>query len=109
MMGWSPPCHIPSFVEIGQPVPKKKIFEGYVVYSTVDLVCYCTNIDAFSKISFCFRLLFICEEVHWFSGKMLIVDCLFLLIFLYFEEDESIRLDNTNYNWSVSLKMLSVY
>ena len=29
MMGWSPQCYIPSFVEIGTPVPEKKIFEGY--------------------------------------------------------------------------------
>ena len=29
MMGWSPRCYIPSFVEIGLPVPKKKIIEGF--------------------------------------------------------------------------------
>ena len=29
MMGWSPPCFIPSFVEIGPPVPEKKIFEAF--------------------------------------------------------------------------------
>ena len=28
MMGRSPPCYIPSFVEIGLPVPEK-IFEGF--------------------------------------------------------------------------------
>ena len=28
MMGWSPRCYIPSFVEIGPPVPEK-IFEGF--------------------------------------------------------------------------------
>ena len=27
MMGRSPRCYIPSFVEIGPPVPEKKIFE----------------------------------------------------------------------------------
>ena len=32
MMGWSPQCYIPSFVEIGQPVPEKKIFEGFLPY-----------------------------------------------------------------------------
>ena len=32
MMGWSPGCCIPSFVEIGLPVPKKKIFEGVLPY-----------------------------------------------------------------------------
>ena len=29
MVGWSPGCYIPSFVEIGLPVPEKKIFEGF--------------------------------------------------------------------------------
>ena len=29
MMGWNPRCYIPSFVEIGLPVPEKKIFEGF--------------------------------------------------------------------------------
>ena len=28
MIGWSPRCYIPSFVEIGSPVPEK-IFEGF--------------------------------------------------------------------------------
>ena len=32
MMGWSPRCYIPSFVEIGQRVPEKKIFEGFLPY-----------------------------------------------------------------------------
>ena len=30
MMGLSPGYCIPSFVEIGQPVPEKKIFEGFL-------------------------------------------------------------------------------
>ena len=30
MMGWSPRCYIPSFVEIGPPVPEKKIFKGFL-------------------------------------------------------------------------------
>ena len=29
MMGWSPRCYIPSFVEIGPPVPEEKIFKGF--------------------------------------------------------------------------------
>ena len=29
MMGWSPRCYIPSLVEIGLPVPEKKIFKGF--------------------------------------------------------------------------------
>ena len=32
MMGWSPGCNIPSFVEIGLPVPEKKIFKGFLPY-----------------------------------------------------------------------------
>ena len=35
MMDWSPGCYIPSFVEIGQPVPEKKIFEGFLPYMGV--------------------------------------------------------------------------
>ena len=31
-MGWSPQCYIPSFVEIGQAVLEKKIFEGFLPY-----------------------------------------------------------------------------
>ena len=32
MMGWSPRCYIPSFVEIGPSVPEKKIFKGFLPY-----------------------------------------------------------------------------
>ena len=32
MMGWSPKCYIPSFMQIGRPVLKKKIFEGFLPY-----------------------------------------------------------------------------
>ena len=32
MMGRSLQCYIPSFVEIGLSVPKKKIFEGFLPY-----------------------------------------------------------------------------
>ena len=32
MMGWSPQCYIPSFVEIGPPVLEKKIFDGFLPY-----------------------------------------------------------------------------
>ena len=35
MMGWSPRCYIPSFVEIGPPVPEKKIFVGFLPYMGV--------------------------------------------------------------------------
>ena len=34
MMGWSPRCYIPSFVEIGPPV-LEKIFEGFLPYMGV--------------------------------------------------------------------------
>ena len=30
MMDWSPRCYIPSFVEIGLPVPEKKIFKRFL-------------------------------------------------------------------------------
>ena len=29
MMGWSPPCYIPSFMKIGLPVLEKKMFTIY--------------------------------------------------------------------------------
>ena len=32
MMGWSPRCYIPSFVEISPPDQEKKIFEGFLPY-----------------------------------------------------------------------------
>ena len=32
MMGWSPQCYIPSFVEIRLPVLEKKIFEGFLAH-----------------------------------------------------------------------------
>ena len=32
MMGWSPRCYKPSFVEISPPVPEKKIFKGFLPY-----------------------------------------------------------------------------
>ena len=33
MMGWCPRCYIPSFVEIGLPVPEK-IFKGFLPYQS---------------------------------------------------------------------------
>ena len=35
MMGLSPQCYIPRFVEIGPLVPEKKIFEGFLPYMGV--------------------------------------------------------------------------
>ena len=37
-MGWSPQYYIPSFVEIGPPVPEKKIFEGFLPYMGVEAI-----------------------------------------------------------------------
>ena len=38
MMGWSPLCYIPSFVEICLPVSEKKIFEGFLPYMDVEAI-----------------------------------------------------------------------
>ena len=38
MMGRSPRLYIPSFVEIGPPVPEKKIFEGFLPYDCSSLI-----------------------------------------------------------------------
>ena len=35
MMGLSPQCYIPRFLEIGPLVPEKKIFEGFLPYMGV--------------------------------------------------------------------------
>ena len=35
MMGCSPRCYIPSFVEISPPVQEKRIFEGFLPYMGV--------------------------------------------------------------------------
>ena len=35
MMGRSPQCYVPSFMEIGPPVPEKKIFERFLPYMGV--------------------------------------------------------------------------
>ena len=32
MMGWSPRCYIPSFIEISLLVPEKKIFKGFLPF-----------------------------------------------------------------------------
>ena len=41
MMGWSLECyiHVPSFVEIGLPVPEKKIFEGFYHIRVILVIC----------------------------------------------------------------------
>ena len=38
MMGWSPRCYIPSFVEIGLLVLEKKIFKGCLQYVGMEAI-----------------------------------------------------------------------
>ena len=49
MMGWSPRCYIPSFVEIGPPVPEKKIFEGFLPYMGVVAIFHQIFISLYLK------------------------------------------------------------
>ena len=51
MVGWSPRCHIPSFVKIGPPVLEEKIFEGFLPYMGVAAIWSCDP-DAVNKLSF---------------------------------------------------------
>ena len=45
MIGWSPGCYIPSFVEIGPSVLEKKIFEGFfTIYVLVKWPALCHQI-----------------------------------------------------------------
>ena len=51
MMGWSPRCYIPSFVEIGQPVPEKKIFKGFLPYmGMADSLVMCSFHKKFGSV-----------------------------------------------------------
>ena len=44
MMGWSARCYIPSFVEIGLPVPEK-IFKGFfTIYGHGGYLCHVSSI-----------------------------------------------------------------
>ena len=55
MMGWSPRCYIPSFVEIGPPVLEKKMFEWFfTIYGRGGHLGHVTQMprDAANKISF---------------------------------------------------------
>ena len=38
MMGWSPRCYIPNFVEIGPPVFEKQIFEEFLAHLSRRLI-----------------------------------------------------------------------
>ena len=44
MMGWSPRCYIPSFVEIGLSVPEKKIFDRFLPYISLYLKDFIQNL-----------------------------------------------------------------
>ena len=45
MMGSSPSCYIPSFVEFSPPVPEKEIFEGSLPYmGMVAIIAHATSI-----------------------------------------------------------------
>ena len=45
MMGWSAGCYIPSFVEIGPPVPEEKIFDRvFTTYGRGDHLGHATSI-----------------------------------------------------------------
>ena len=45
MMGSSPRCYIPSFVEISPPIPEMKIFEGVLPYmGMVAIIGHVTSI-----------------------------------------------------------------
>ena len=38
IMGRTPQCYIPIFVEIDRPVPVKKIFEGFLPYMDMSAI-----------------------------------------------------------------------
>ena len=47
----SPQCYIPSFVEIGPPVPEKKIFLWFLPYVGMAVILVC-DLDHLCKLSF---------------------------------------------------------
>ena len=49
LMGWSPQCYIPSFVQIGPPFLEKKIFEGFLLYMGVAAIL---DKDPVNKLAF---------------------------------------------------------
>ena len=52
MMGWIPRCYIPSFVEIGEAVPEKKIFEVFLPVIWAWRPSLSCDLDAANKFSF---------------------------------------------------------
>ena len=52
MMGWSPRCYIPSFVDIGQPVLEKKIFYYFFHHIWVWQPSLSCDPDAANKLAF---------------------------------------------------------
>ena len=64
MMGWSPQCYIPSFVEIGPLVPEKKIFDFFfTIYGRGGYLGHAT-----SNMSLDFHFL-VPESVHTKFGS----------------------------------------
>ena len=51
MMGWSPGCYIPSFVEIGKPV-SEKIFDVFLPYRGVGGPSWSCDQHRFIRFSF---------------------------------------------------------
>ena len=50
-MGWSPQCYIPSFVEIGPPVPEKDFWSVFTIYGRGGHLGHVTQLPA-NKLSF---------------------------------------------------------
>ena len=44
MIRWSPRCYIPSFEEIGLPIPEKKIFRVFTIYGHGGHLSHVTSI-----------------------------------------------------------------
>ena len=66
MMGWSPRCYIPSVVEIGPPVPEKKIFERFLPYMGV--------VDIFVMLPTCRKQNFVPPIKGGFTLNLVLID-----------------------------------
>ena len=56
-MGWRPGCYIPSFVEIGPPLPEKKILKGSTIYGRGGHLGQMTSIMSSDFLSFFLSIL----------------------------------------------------
>ena len=65
MMGWSPGCYIPNFVEIGLPVPEKKNFKGFLPYMGMAAILV-MNVTSIMSSDFHFLVL---ESFHTKFGS----------------------------------------